>query len=113
MHPKSALPWDLEHAMTAFQVKPDWYEEYWLKPPTSAHVAGPNVRRLHNGSIDIDFYRSLANRERDMAIKKFGLTLLATVVQLFRRAGSRLRAKQGTPSIPAMIAPRLRESTKG
>lgn len=111
MHSKCPLPWDLEHTMTAFQVKPDWYEEYWLKPPTSAHVAGPYVRRLHNVSIDIDFYRSRAKRERDMAIKKCGLTLLATIAQLFRRAGSRLRAKQGTPS--AMIAPRLRESAKG
>ena len=27
------LPWDLEQAMTAFQVRPSWYEDYWLKPP--------------------------------------------------------------------------------
>ena len=113
MPSKSPLPSDLEHAMTAFQVNPDWYEEYWLKPPTTAHVGGPYVRRLHNGSIDCDFYRSHAKRERDMAIKKFGLTLLATIAQLFRRAGSRLRANQATPSIPGMIAPRLRGSTKG
>jgi len=26
------LPWDLEQAMTAFQVHPSWYEDYWLKP---------------------------------------------------------------------------------
>jgi hypothetical protein len=26
------LPWDLEQAMTAFQVRPSWYEDYWLKP---------------------------------------------------------------------------------
>ena len=25
---KSSLPWDLEQAMTAFQVKQNWYEEY-------------------------------------------------------------------------------------
>ena len=40
MASKSPLPSDLEHAMTAFQVNPDWYEEYWLKPPTADHVAG-------------------------------------------------------------------------
>jgi hypothetical protein len=27
------LPWDLEQAMTAFQVHPNWYEHYWLTPP--------------------------------------------------------------------------------
>ena len=27
-----SLPWDLEQAMTAFQVHPSWYENYWLKP---------------------------------------------------------------------------------
>ena len=27
------LPWDLEQAMTAFQVHPSWYEHYWLTPP--------------------------------------------------------------------------------
>jgi len=26
------LPWDLEQAMTAFQVHPSWYEAYWLTP---------------------------------------------------------------------------------
>ena len=28
---KSSLPWDLEQAMTAFQVDQNWYEEYWLR----------------------------------------------------------------------------------
>jgi hypothetical protein len=28
---KSSLPWDLERAMTAFQIKQNWYEEYWLR----------------------------------------------------------------------------------
>jgi hypothetical protein len=27
-----SLPWELEQAMTAFQVHPSWYEDYWLKP---------------------------------------------------------------------------------
>ena len=27
------LPWDLEQAMSAFQVDGAWYEQYWLKPP--------------------------------------------------------------------------------
>ena len=26
------LPWDLEQAMTAFQIHPSWYEDYWLRP---------------------------------------------------------------------------------
>src|SRR5215469_7975718 len=30
MSSKNSLPWDLEHAMTAFQVNPNWYDEYWL-----------------------------------------------------------------------------------
>jgi hypothetical protein len=30
MSRKTTLPWDLEHAMTAFQVEPGWYENYWL-----------------------------------------------------------------------------------
>jgi hypothetical protein len=30
--PPGHLPWDLEQAMTAFQVHPSWYEDYWLKP---------------------------------------------------------------------------------
>ena len=29
----SRLPWDLEQAMSAFQVDSSWYEEYWLTPP--------------------------------------------------------------------------------
>ncbi len=32
MTQKTTLPWDLEHAMTAFQIDPDWYEHYWLRP---------------------------------------------------------------------------------
>jgi hypothetical protein len=27
------LPWDLEQAMTVFQVHHSWYEDYWLTPP--------------------------------------------------------------------------------
>jgi hypothetical protein len=29
---RPGLPWDLEQAMTAFQVHPSWYEDYWLRP---------------------------------------------------------------------------------
>jgi hypothetical protein len=32
MSRKTTLPWDLEHAMTAFQVDPGWYENYWFAP---------------------------------------------------------------------------------
>ena len=35
MPPKKSPAWECEQAMTAFQVQPDWYEEYWLKPKKS------------------------------------------------------------------------------
>jgi hypothetical protein len=32
MPPKKSPLWECEQAMSAFQVRPDWYEEYWLEP---------------------------------------------------------------------------------
>ena len=79
---KSSLPWDLEHAMTAFQVKQNWYEEYWLRD--THDLTRPQVHRRADGSIDIDFYRGCAKRERDLAIKQASFALLAILVRPFR-----------------------------
>jgi hypothetical protein len=84
MSSKSSLPWDLEQAMTAFQVKQTWYEDYWLRDPNDLTSAG--VHRRPDGSIDIDFYRGCAKRERDLAIKQACFGLLGMLVRVFRRA---------------------------
>jgi hypothetical protein len=84
MSSKSSLPWDLNQAMTAFQVNQNWYEEYWLRDTND--LTSPQVQRRLDGSIDLDFYRTCAKRERDLAIKQACFTLLAMLAQLFRRA---------------------------
>ena len=81
---KRSLPWDLEQAMTAFQVKQNWYEEYWLCDTND--LTNPQVHRRPDGSIDIDFYRGCAMRERNLAIKHACFALLAMLVRLFRLA---------------------------
>ena len=83
---KSSLPWDLEQAMTAFQVKQNWYEEYWLRD-TNDLTSSP-VHRRPDGSIDIDFYRACAKRERDLAMKQACFALLAILLRYFRFAKS-------------------------
>lgn len=79
---KSSLPWDLEQAMTAFQVNQNWYEEYWLRD--TSDLTRPQVHRRPDGSIDIDLYCGCAKRERDLTIKKACFALLAMLVRLFR-----------------------------
>lgn len=81
---KSSLPWDLEQAMTAFQVKQNWYEEYWLRDTND--LTSSQVYRRPDGSIDIEFYRGYAKRERDLAMKQACYALLAMLVRLFRLA---------------------------
>lgn len=81
---KHSLPWDLERAMTAFQVDQNWYEEYWLRDTSDLTTA--RVRRRPDGSIDLDFYAGCAKRERDLVIKQACLALVATVVRFFRPA---------------------------
>lgn len=44
MRPKN-FPLDLERATRAFQVRPDWYEEYWLKPKETSQPAAIKWRR--------------------------------------------------------------------
>jgi hypothetical protein len=62
------LPWDLEQAMTAFQVHPSWYEDYWLTPPKQRtpdlfarffRQASTALREARWG------YRSLRDRSRE------------------------------------------------
>jgi hypothetical protein len=36
MKREKSLPDDLVLAMSVFQVRPDWYDEYWLGPETSS-----------------------------------------------------------------------------
>jgi len=43
MSSKNSLPWDIEQAMTAFHVDPNWYDEYWLRDANES--TGPRVRR--------------------------------------------------------------------
>lgn len=82
MPSKRSLPWDLEQAMTAFQVKENWYEQYWLGD--TGDVTGPQPHRRSDGSVDIDFYRGCAKRERDAAMKQAFFAMLAMLVRLFR-----------------------------
>jgi hypothetical protein len=106
MSRKTTLPWDLEHAITAFQVEPGWYENYWLAPdeasglrsgilawlvapfrrnrPTKAHNLLPNVisgfgdiSRHPDGSIDLDHYRRNAALERQQVRRKVLVSLAA------------------------------------
>lgn len=44
MRPKT-LPPDFEQPTRAFQVRPDWYEEYWLKPKKTSQPAATKWRR--------------------------------------------------------------------
>ena len=82
VHFRRAEAHDLELAMTAFQVNPNWYEEYWLRDTNG--LTGPQVHRRLDGSIDIDFYRGCAKRERDLATKQACFALLSMLVRLFR-----------------------------
>jgi hypothetical protein len=92
MGQKTTLPWDLQHAMSAFQVDPGWYEKYWLAPET--HTAPPKLAttfpisdranfatiastcaafgRAHlngDGSVDIRTYLRIAEQERRIAMR--------------------------------------------
>ena len=71
MSSKNSPAWDLEQAMTAFQVNPMWYDEYWLRDTND--FTGPQVRRC-------------AKRERHLAIKHAFFDLLATSIRFFRLA---------------------------
>lgn len=44
MRPKTPPP-DFEQLTSAFQVRPDWYEEYWLKPEKTSRPAAEKWRR--------------------------------------------------------------------
>lgn len=85
MQPKSSLPWDLEKAMTTFQVSADWYKEHWMKSQPD------DVYRRPDGSIDFDFYRECARCERILATKEVCGELFAAMIRLFRLIGSTFR----------------------
>jgi hypothetical protein len=85
MQPKSSLPWDLEKAMTTLTVSADGYKEYWMKSQPD------DVCRRPDGSIDFDFYRERARRERILATKEVCGELFAVMIRLFRLIGSTLR----------------------
>ncbi|MCG2631060.1 hypothetical protein L6654_30965 [Bradyrhizobium sp. WYCCWR 13023] len=44
MKPKTLLR-DFERATSMFQVQPDWYEDYWLKPEKASRPAATRLRR--------------------------------------------------------------------
>jgi hypothetical protein len=44
MRPKT-LPRDFEQPTSAFRVRPDWYEEYWLAPKKTSQPAATKWRR--------------------------------------------------------------------
>ena len=71
---KSYLPWDLEKAMTTFQVKQDWYEEYWLRDAND--LTNPQVHRRTDGSIDMNYYRGVC-QAREGSGDEAGLLRLA------------------------------------
>ncbi len=56
---KSSLPWDLEQAMTAFQVNQNWYEEYWLRDTND----GKWSVRLANSPSQGDFWPAETHRD--------------------------------------------------
>ena len=85
MQPKYSLPWDVEKAMTTLQVNADWYKEYWMKSQPD------DVCRCPDGSIDFDFYRERARRERILATKEVCGDLFAAMIRLFRLIGSTFR----------------------
>jgi hypothetical protein len=86
---KRSLPWDLEKAMTAFQVTQDWYEEYWLRGGND--LIDQDVHRRADGSIDVDFYER-ANREREVAMRQACVSLVAMLVRLIGFAVRRFSA---------------------
>jgi hypothetical protein len=68
-------PDDLVLAMSVFQVRPDWYEEYWLGPETS-----PSPARSRPGRWILRFIRSLTRpyvRGRSCAEANSKLTMSA------------------------------------
>ena len=87
MSSRNRLPWDLEHAMTTFQVNPNWYETYWLRD--TKDLTGQCVHRRPDGSVDFDFYRRCAKHERDLAIKKACVALSAMLGRFFGLQGRR------------------------
>lgn len=82
------LPWDLDRAMTAFQVNPEWYEQYWLKPACSNSAFGQDHPF---GTIDFGSYRARAARERALARQEAFRFLLALTSDAIRRVISRVR----------------------
>jgi hypothetical protein len=106
MSSKSPLPWDVEHAMTTFQVNPNWYEQYWLRDTKS--LTAQHVHRRPDGSIDFDFYRRCAKQQRNLAIKQVCVVFAAMLVQLFR-----LTRSTPQPAFSTRETPRLGLHRKG
>jgi hypothetical protein len=79
----NTLSWDIEQAMTAFQVNPEWYERYWFGPTSS-------------GSVDFNLHRERAARERALARQQAGRFLLTVMGRGFQRFVFLLRGR-GTP----------------
>jgi len=77
----NTLSWDIEQAMTAFQVNPEWYERYWFGPARSE-------------SVDFNLHRERAARERALARQQAGRFLLTVMGRGFRRFVFLLRGRR-------------------
>ena len=67
---------EFEQAMTAFQIQPDWYEEYWLKPKKASpsglarwwrwNLASYSILCAAKASVLVAFIRTERIRRRSM-----------------------------------------------
>ena len=78
MQRTNAPRWDVEETMTAFQVRPEWYERYWFEPGSS-------------GPTDINFHRDRAARLRALARQQVARFMLALIKQGVSRFVRHLR----------------------
>ncbi len=122
MTQKTTIPWDLEHAMTAFQVDPRWYENHWLTPedasgrrsgtfarlsarfrrdsrskthdPLPLRTTGfGDICRRADGSIDTDYYRRRAARDWEQMRRNALASLAAHLSRMCLSVASAVRSQ--------------------
>lgn len=90
MQNTSILMRDFERATTAFQVSPEWYDQYWLKP-TIPGSTSENDRPIRLMDFDFHGARARAARERALAQQQACRFLLAVTFAAVRRVLFQLR----------------------
>jgi hypothetical protein len=60
-------------------------------PPEARHDSWSVPRRRPDGSIDFDFYRTVAGQERHLAARRAFKIALARLLRLFRHLAAQLR----------------------